>query len=85
MILWPLFFFTIETEDEEKARWCIEVVMQTGKLEESAVSDADYRCVNAKQTARLMKEVTEQQKKRSTRVDSRFAALELFGYAFPIV
>lgn len=85
MITWPLYLFSIESPDHEKANWCIEKVSELGQLEGDIGPHGEHASVNASQIARLMREVIEQQNRKNTRVDSRFIALEMFGYTFPIV
>lgn len=73
-MLWPLFMWGSEEEDESERRWIVESIRNFGGV-----------ATNANMTADVLQEIQKRQKEGGTRVDIRSVCVELFDTTFAII
>ncbi|KAN0114419.1 hypothetical protein V8E51_003963 [Hyaloscypha variabilis] len=95
-LLWPLFMFGSECEDQTRRDWAVEQLMALGNAsavvsyDEEGESLAPFRLSlgatrNAKRAAVLLQELIRRQTERRGRVDDKELSMELFGCHFSII
>ncbi|KAK9327090.1 hypothetical protein V1520DRAFT_387739 [Lipomyces starkeyi] len=72
--MWPLFIYAVESTEQEGAAWAVEKLRQI----RNPVCRSDF-------VAQLVQALTEEQRKRGERVDSRYFSIEKFGIAPPFI
>ncbi|KAK3185590.1 hypothetical protein K4F52_005690 [Lecanicillium sp. MT-2017a] len=73
-MLWPLFMWGSEEEDESERRWIVESIRNFGGV-----------ATNANMAADVLQEIQKRQKEGGTRVDIRSVCVELFDTTFAII
>ncbi|TAQ90327.1 hypothetical protein B7494_g1345 [Chlorociboria aeruginascens] len=95
-LLWPLFMFGAECDEESRRNWAVEQLEALGNA--STVVNDDSRgeslspfrlsigaTQNAKRAAILLRELIRRQCARNCRVDDKDLSMELFGCYFSII
>ncbi|KAK9312326.1 fungal-specific transcription factor domain-containing protein [Lipomyces starkeyi] len=72
--MWPLFIYAVESTEQEGAAWAVEKLRQI----RNPVCRSDF-------VAQLVQALTEEQRKKGERVDSRYFSIEKFGIAPPFI
>ncbi len=73
-MLWPLFMWGSEEEDEYERRWIVETIRGFGRV-----------ATNADMTADVLQEIQKRQSNGGARVDIRSVCVELFDTTFAII
>lgn len=83
--MWALFTFATECADSVKVAWCIAKLRQLSLVKSDYGPGGEHASIHAGKAARLLQEVTDQQRAKNARVDVRYISLDLFGFMFPII
>jgi hypothetical protein len=96
-LLWPVFLFGSESEEDDQQEWAVEQLEALGS-EKPVLRDEELSqdslppfkmsagaTRNARRAAKLLRELIKEQKKSNCRVDDRDLSLKLFGCYFSIV
>jgi hypothetical protein len=95
-LLWPLFMFGSECNNESRRDWAVEQLMALGNANTIVGHDDEGESLppfrlslgatrNAKRAAILLRELISRQTVRKSRVDDKELSLELFGCHFSII
>jgi hypothetical protein len=95
-LLWPLFMFGSECNNEERRDWAVEQLMALGNANTIVAHDDEGESLppfrlslgptrNAKRAAVLLRELICRQSARKGRVDDKELSLEMFGCHFSII
>jgi hypothetical protein len=95
-LLWPLFMFGSECNNESRRDWAVEQLMALGNANTIVGHDDEGESLppfrlslgatrNAKRAAILLRELISRQTVRESRVDDKELSLELFGCHFSII